>query len=80
MHSADTTMRSVTRLTTQLAQTTAHMDSVIAGIQNGRGTLGKMANDSTLYVDMRKTLESLSAMIDDLKKNPGKLGITIKIF
>ncbi len=76
----DSTMRSTGQLADRLAATTARMDSLLAKIQRGEGTLGKLAADSGLYVDLRKTLQSTNGLIDELKKNPGKIGITVKIF
>ena len=76
----DSTMRSTGQLADRLAATTARMDSLLARIQRGEGTLGKLAADSGLYVDLRHTLQATNGLIDELKKNPGKLGITVKIF
>jgi phospholipid/cholesterol/gamma-HCH transport system substrate-binding protein len=75
----DTTMQSVTRLTDQLAATSARADSLMAKINRGEGTLGKFATDTTLYADLHKTLDAMSALIDELRKHPGKIGITVRI-
>ena len=32
-----------------------------------------------LYVYLRKTLEATTDLINEIKKNPGKIGITVRI-
>ena len=76
----DTTMRSASQLADEMKATTHRMDSLLAKIQRGEGTLGKLSADSGLYVDLRKTLQATNHLIDELAKNPGKLGITVKVF
>lgn len=76
----DSTMRSTGQLAERLAATTSRMDSLLAKVQRGEGTLGKLAADSGLYVDLRKTLQATNGLIDELKKNPGKIGVTVKLF
>lgn len=76
----DSTMRSAGQLADEMKATTARMDSLLARIQRGEGTLGKLATDSGLYLDLRKTLQSTNNLIDELTKNPGKIGVTVKLF
>jgi phospholipid/cholesterol/gamma-HCH transport system substrate-binding protein len=75
----DSTMRSSRLLFDRLAGATTRMDSLMAKIQRGDGTMGKLATDSMLYVDLRKTLQATTDLINDIKKNPGKIGVTIRI-
>lgn len=75
----DSTMRSSRVLFDRLASATTRMDSLMSGIQHGTGTMGKLATDSMLYVDLRKTLEATTDLINEIKKNPGKIGITVRI-
>jgi phospholipid/cholesterol/gamma-HCH transport system substrate-binding protein len=75
--------RTLTRtdtLTGNLAAMTARLDSTLAGINRGQGTLGKIATDSGLYYDMRDLSKSMKELLDELKKNPGKVGVTVKLF
>jgi phospholipid/cholesterol/gamma-HCH transport system substrate-binding protein len=76
----DSTMQSTATLTDQLTATSAQVDSLLAGIRRGEGTLGRLAADSGLYLDLRRTLQATSNLVDSLAKNPGKLGITVKMF
>ncbi|HEY9016411.1 MAG TPA: hypothetical protein VIM84_15260, partial [Gemmatimonadales bacterium] len=63
-----------------LAAMTARFDSTLAAINRGQGTLGKFATDSGLYYDLRDVTNSMKELLDELKKNPGKVGVTVKLF
>ncbi len=76
----DTTMRSAGNLSDRLAATSARVDSMLARIERGEGTLGKLASDTLLYGDLRRTMKATAELIDEIKKNPGKLGITVRVF
>jgi phospholipid/cholesterol/gamma-HCH transport system substrate-binding protein len=67
-------------LTGNLAAMTARFDSTLAAINRGQGTLGKFATDSGLYYDMRELSKSMKELLDELKKHPGKVGVTVKLF
>ena len=75
--------RTLTRtdtLASNLAAMTARFDSTLAAINRGQGTLGKLATDSGLYYDMRDISKSMKELLDEIKKNPGKVGVTVKLF
>ena len=75
--------RTLTRTDTlagNLAAMTARFDSTLAAINRGQGTLGKLATDSGLYYDMRDISKSMKELLDEIKKNPGKVGVTVKLF
>lgn len=76
----DSTMRSTRLMFDRLAGATTRMDSLMGKIQRGEGTMGKLATDSMLYVDLRKTLQATTDLINEIKKNPGKIGVTVRIF
>jgi len=59
---------------------TARFDSTLAAINRGQGTLGKFATDSGLYYDIRDLSKSMKELLDELKKHPGKVPVTIKLF
>lgn len=67
-------------LTGNLAAMTARLDTLLAAVNRGQGTLGKFATDSGLYYDMRALSKSMKELLDELKKNPGKVGVTVKLF
>jgi len=45
-------------------------DSVLARLEAGQGTLGKLSRDSTLYNESVAAVHSLRQMLDDMKSNP----------
>jgi phospholipid/cholesterol/gamma-HCH transport system substrate-binding protein len=76
----DSTMKSAGGAADRLAAMSAHADSLILRIQGSNGTIGKFLNDSSFYNDLRKTMQSMNALLEEIKKNPGKIGVTVKVF
>jgi phospholipid/cholesterol/gamma-HCH transport system substrate-binding protein len=74
------TLNRTDTLTGNLAGMTARLDSTLAAINRGQGTLGKFATDSGLYYDIRELSQSMKQLLDELKKHPGKVPVTIKLF
>jgi phospholipid/cholesterol/gamma-HCH transport system substrate-binding protein len=77
---ADTLTGNLAAMTAQLTTTTARLDSVLSGVNNGRGTLGKFATDTGFYTDIRELSASMKKLLDELGKHPGKVPVTVKIF
>lgn len=48
----------------------ARTDSMLARIQSGEGTLGRLSRDSSLYVESVETVRALRALLQDIQKNP----------
>ena len=76
----DTLSANLTAMTGQLSATSARLDTLLAGVNQGRGTIGKLATDSGLYYDARELSQSMKELLDELKKHPGKVPVTIKLF
>jgi phospholipid/cholesterol/gamma-HCH transport system substrate-binding protein len=64
--------QNATRLIANLDSTNARLARVIDEIQRGNGTLGRLASDTLLYADMRRTVLGLDSLFADLKANPRK--------
>ena len=77
---ADSLMTTLTTLSTDARTTAAQLDQILGRINRGEGSLGKFATDTLLYQNAQKLLKSLQEFVDDIKKNPGKVGVTIKVF
>ena len=77
---SDSLTQSLNRMTAQLASTTARLDTVLLNVNQGRGTIGKFATDSGLYYDLRDVSAGLKGLLAELQKNPGKIGVTVKVF
>jgi phospholipid/cholesterol/gamma-HCH transport system substrate-binding protein len=54
-------------------------ESVIAKLDRGQGTLGKMINDSSLYLELNNTLREMRMLTTDIRERPGRY-ISIRIF
>ena len=54
----------------KLSNTADNLNGVISGIQNGEGSLGKLAKDEELYRNLTESSANLNNLILDLKANP----------
>jgi phospholipid/cholesterol/gamma-HCH transport system substrate-binding protein len=75
----DTLTTNLAALSTQLAHASNSLNTLLTQIQQGKGSLGKMASDSSLYVNLDSTLVSLNALLKDLRERPGRY-LTVKVF
>src|SRR4051812_18550262 len=64
---ADTLTGNLAAMTAQLTTTGARLDSILAGVNSGRGTIGKFATDSGFYTDIRELSQSMKRLIDELQ-------------
>jgi len=80
MQTADSLMRNLSRLSADARATAERLDTMVARVNRGEGTLGRFATDTAFYANARQVLKSFQELVDDLKKHPGKLGITVRIF
>lgn len=62
-----------------LEKTTEDLKDIIAGVNMGKGTAGKLLKDDTLYRKINSTLNSLNSLIKDIKENPDRY-IHISVF
>jgi len=46
------------------------LDIMLSKINKGEGTLGQLATNDTLYINLKNTTESLNLLFKDLKENP----------
>lgn len=57
----------------------AQVHDLTMKISEGRGTLGKVVTDDSLYNDLKETLVNLDSLIVDFKKNPKKY-VKVSVF
>jgi phospholipid/cholesterol/gamma-HCH transport system substrate-binding protein len=76
----DTLTGNLSAMTAQMRATGERLDTLLAAVNRGQGTLGKFATDSGLYNDLRDLSKSMKELLDELKKHPGKVPVTIKLF
>ena len=76
----DTLSANLAAMTAQLTSTTGRLDTLLAGMNRGQGTLGKFVTDSGLYYDIRELSQGMKNLLAELAKNPGKIPVTVKLF
>jgi phospholipid/cholesterol/gamma-HCH transport system substrate-binding protein len=74
-----TSSANLTTLTNNLANTTSHLDAVVAKIDTGGGSAGKLVNDPALYKNLTALLARFDTLTSDLKAHPGKY-VNVHIF
>jgi phospholipid/cholesterol/gamma-HCH transport system substrate-binding protein len=76
----DTLSAHLTAMTAALTSTSGRLDTLLAGMNRGQGTLGKFVTDSGLYYDIRELSQGMKKLLDELAKHPGKIPVTVKLF
>ncbi len=56
----------------RLSASLESINTLMADIAAGKGTLGKLMNDADLYDSVTRTSDNLAALLADLKKYPGR--------
>jgi phospholipid/cholesterol/gamma-HCH transport system substrate-binding protein len=62
--------RNMERVSMKLETTTESLNSVLAKVKNGEGTLGKLVQDDRLYNHMDSLSMNLNLLVKDLRENP----------
>ena len=62
-----------------LQSTLANVDKMMADLQSGKGTMGKMLNDDALYSNLNKSSKELELLLQDLRLNPTRY-INVSVF
>lgn len=75
----DTLTANLQQLSGRLAESTATLNDLLAKVNRGEGTLGKLATDTLLYGDLHRTLDALTQLLNDLRERPGRY-LTVKVF
>lgn len=60
------------RLAVRLDSLRATMQAVATRVEGGQGTLGKLINDDKVYADLSASIQSVRALVEDIKANPKK--------
>jgi phospholipid/cholesterol/gamma-HCH transport system substrate-binding protein len=74
-----TSSATLTRIAQNLDSTSRHANNLIAGLERGEGTAGKLLKDTLLYRDLRGLVTQADSVMADLKANPKKY-INLRIF
>jgi phospholipid/cholesterol/gamma-HCH transport system substrate-binding protein len=76
---ADSLLARMETTTAMLDVALTSLDTVLGRMARGEGTLGRLSRDDALYVNTNTALENLTALLVDLRENPGRY-LTIEIF
>jgi phospholipid/cholesterol/gamma-HCH transport system substrate-binding protein len=55
------------------------LEAIMANINNGNGTMGKLIKDPTLYTNLERTSKNLDLLLQDLRLNP-KRYVNVSVF
>ncbi len=75
----DDLKKSAPELVNNLQNSLTSLSTILEGVENGEGSVGKLLKDDALYDNVNSTLENLEALLEDLKANPSKY-INVKVF
>ena len=56
----------------QIETTTASLDQLLAKINEGEGTLGRLVNDDALYAKLDSAATNVNRILEDFEENPGR--------
>lgn len=62
-----------------LQKTLEKVDKMMANLQEGKGTMGKLINDEALYNNLEKTSKELELLLEDLRLNPTRY-VNVSVF
>ena len=62
-----------------LQKTLENVDKMMAGIQAGKGTMGKLINDEALYNNLEKTSKELELLLEDIRLHPTRY-VNVSVF
>jgi phospholipid/cholesterol/gamma-HCH transport system substrate-binding protein len=78
-----TTSANMARLSADLDSSTQKLtqrvDGLLARLDRGEGSAGKLLTDTLLYRDVRNLVGRMDSLVADIKKNPKKY-INVRIF
>ncbi len=58
----------------KIARTVTNLDSIMEGVAQGKGTLGKLVKDDTLYVQATATMTNLNKISSKIENGQGTIG------
>jgi len=59
--------------------TLAKVNGIMAEVQSGKGTFGKLMKDDELYVNFSKTSKELELLLQDVRLNPTRY-VNVSLF
>lgn len=69
----------VAQTITNLNATLKNVSFVMESVQKGEGSVGKLIYDDQLYLDLRKSVQALNLLLEDVKLHPSKY-VQVSVF
>lgn len=66
------TSGNLAKLSAGIDSTNRRLTGIVDSVEHGRGTLGKLLADTSLYGDSRHLIQQMDSLVADFKKNPRK--------
>ncbi len=64
-----------------LASAAQSLDSILTKLERGEGSLGRLMEDDTVYVNLKEASEELKVLIQDIREHPERyLNVEVKVF
>lgn len=76
---ADSAMARLNGTSATLDEAASSLRTVLGRMERGEGTLGRLATDEALYTNLNRASESMAALLEDVRLNPGRY-IRLRIF
>ncbi len=77
--SRDLASADISKTISSLEKATTTLNTILADIKEGKGSLGKLATDEQLYKNLNSTSNSLNVLIQDLRLHP-KRYVQVSVF
>jgi phospholipid/cholesterol/gamma-HCH transport system substrate-binding protein len=77
--SRDLASADISKTISSLEKATTTLNTILAGIKDGKGSLGKFATDEQLYKNLNSTSNSLNTLLQDLRLHP-KRYVQVSVF
>jgi phospholipid/cholesterol/gamma-HCH transport system substrate-binding protein len=74
-----TASTNMAEMSAQLKETSGKLDAILAKVDSGNGSAGRLLNDPGAYNDVRGLLQRMDSLLADIKKNP-KRYFSVKVF
>ncbi|MDE0394727.1 MAG: MlaD family protein [Gammaproteobacteria bacterium] len=76
---ADSTLSVLQQASASLARATGSLEAILARMEGGEGTLGRLSEDAALYETLDQALAEIGDLARDIRENPDRY-INIRIF
>jgi len=77
--SAEVSLNNISKTAEKLNQSLEMLSQSLKGLNEGKGTMGKLLKDEKVYNELESTLKETKALLKDIRENP-KRYINIKVF